>query len=228
MVKKNIKENTRNTDSLDIVEEMDLENNVTSKETDSNEQVKNEEAIEEKAVQNNTQNNKNDSNDSIEEEFSVEDFMSIKKQLDEESAKNKEYLDLLQRKAAEFDNYRKRTIKEKESTYANAICDTISKLIPVVDNLERALQVAENVESNGKALKDGVTLVYKQLLNSLDDLDVKPIETEGQSFNPEYHNAVMHIEDDSYGENVIVEEFQKGYIYKDEIVIRHSMVKVAN
>ena len=132
----------------------------------------------------------------------------------------------MQRLAAEYDNFRKRTQKEKERIYIDALADVVGKLLPVVDNLERAVTAAEQDESKG--LQVGINLIYKQTLDALDKLGVKPIETVGKCFDPEIHDAVMHIEDDSLECNIIVEEFQKGYIYKDEVVIRHSVVKVAN
>jgi molecular chaperone GrpE len=102
----------------------------------------------------------------------------------------------------------------------------VAKFLPVADNLERAIKAAENDE--GQGLKEGISLVYKQLMEVLEKLDVKPIDAVGTSFNPELHDAVMHDEDDTKENNMVVEEFLKGYIYKDEIVIRHSIVKVVN
>lgn len=139
---------------------------------------------------------------------------------------NKELIDRMQRLAAEFDNFRKRTQKEKERLYDEAVCDVIVNILPVVDNLERALKAAETMENN--SLKEGVTLVYRQITDIFEKLKIKSIEAVGRQFDPELHNAVMHVEDESLGNNIVAEEFQKGYIYKDEIVIRHSMVKVAN
>lgn len=138
----------------------------------------------------------------------------------------KELLERMQRLAAEFDNFRKRTQKEKERIYIDAVADVASKFLPVVDNLERAVIAAEQEESKG--LQEGVNLIFKQTLDALDKLGIKPIEAVGTCFDPEIHHAVMHIEDDTLECNIITEEFQKGYIYKDEVVIRHSMVKVAN
>lgn len=153
----------------------------------------------------------------------------VQKLEEEIKKKEKEYEELLdrtQRLAAEYDNFRKRTQKEKEKLYDDAICDVASKFLGVVDNLERALQAVQDGKENG--LRDGVNLVYRQIVDVLEKLSIKPIEAVGKPFDPELHNAVMHVEDESLEENVVAEEFQKGYIYKDEIVIRHSMVKVAN
>ena len=131
--------------------------------------------------------------------------------------------DRLKRNMAEFDNFRKRTEKEKSSMYVIGAKDIIEKILPVVDNFERGLAQAKE----GDAFADGMKMIYKQLTTTLNDLGVKPIEAVGKEFNPDFHNAVMHVEDEEVGENIVVEEFQKGYTYKD-FVVRHSMVKVAN
>ncbi len=128
---------------------------------------------------------------------------------------------------AEFDNYRKRTTKEKDSRYSDAVIDTVNAFLAVADNLDRA--VTTKVESeDAKKLMEGVELVKKQMSDILTKLDVTPIKSVGEEFDPNLHNAVMHIEDENITDNTIVEEFQKGYIYKNERVVRHSMVKVAN
>lgn len=146
--------------------------------------------------------------------------------VEKKDAELKELLERMQRLAAEFDNFRKRTQKEKERIYVDAVADVVGKFLPVVDNLERAVTAAEKEESQG--LQEGVNLIYKQTVDTLCQLGVKPIKAVGKCFDPEFHHAVMHIEDDTLECNIITEEFQKGYIYKDEVVIRHSMVKVAN
>ena len=134
--------------------------------------------------------------------------------------------DKLTRQMAEFDNYRKRTEKEKSAMYEIGAKDIVEKILPVVDNFERGLQsVAE--ENKEDPFVQGMDKIYKQLMTTLKGIGVKPIEAVGQEFNPDFHNAVMHIEDEEAGENVVVEEFQKGYMYR-ESVVRHSMVKVAN
>ena len=134
--------------------------------------------------------------------------------------------DKLTRQMAEFDNYRKRTEKEKSAMYEIGAKDIVEKILPVVDNFERGLQsVAE--ENKEDPFVQGMDKIYKQLMTTLEGIGVKPIEAVGQEFNPDFHNAVMHIEDEKAGENVVVEEFQKGYMYR-ESVVRHSMVKVAN
>lgn len=137
-----------------------------------------------------------------------------------------ELTDRLKRSMAEFDNFRKRTEKEKASMYEIGARDIIEKILPIADNLERGLaSVAE--EEKGNPLAEGMEKIYKQLAKTLDDLGVKPIEAVGKEFDPNFHNAVMHIDDDSLGENIVAQELQKGYTYRGTVV-RHSMVQVAN
>ena len=150
----------------------------------------------------------------------------FKKKKDPKDEKIEELSDKLLRQMAEFDNFRKRTEKEKSAMYEIGAKDIIEKLLPVVDNFERGFTtVAE--EDKEDAFVTGMEMVYKQLMTMLEGVGVKPIEAVGQEFNPDLHNAVMHVEDDTVGENIIVEEFQKGYTYRDSVV-RYSMVKVAN
>ena len=127
------------------------------------------------------------------------------------------------RTLAEYDNYRKRTIKERETIYPEAKATVVEKFLPVLDNFTRALESAEQKD----AFYEGIVMLKKQLDDVFTALGVEEIKTVGEEFNPELHNAVMHIDDENEGENVIVEEFQKGYKIGDR-VIRHSMVKVAN
>ena len=134
--------------------------------------------------------------------------------------------DRLKRSMAEFDNFRKRSEKEKATMFDMGARSIAEKILPVVDNFERAM-VAAPKEGDGKAFSDGITMIYNQLKKTLEDLGVKPIDCVGQTFDPNFHNAVMHVEDESLGENVVAEELLKGYMYKDS-VLRHSMVKVAN
>lgn len=130
-----------------------------------------------------------------------------------------------QRLLAEFDNARQRNDKENKKMYDYGAKDALEKLLPVVDNLERALALVPEEEKG--AFEEGVEKIYKQLMDTLADIGVEPMNAEGQSFDPNYHNAVIHVEDENFGENTIMEEMQKGYMYKDQ-VLRHSMVKVAN
>lgn len=128
---------------------------------------------------------------------------------------------------AEFDNYKKRTQREKDARYADAVIDTVGELLSVADNLERALAVEISGEEAEK-LAEGVKMVYKQLKDIFSKLGVTEIKALGEQFDPNLHEAVMHVEDETVDDNTVVEEFRKGYIYNDSRVVRHSMVKVAN
>ena len=148
-----------------------------------------------------------------------------KNKKDKKDEKIEELTDRLTRQMAEFDNFRKRTEKEKSQMYEIGAKDIIEKILPVVDNFERGIAaVPEEEKSNPFA--EGMEKIYKQLMTTLEEIGVKPIEAVGQEFDPDFHNAVMHVEDEEVGENIITEEFQKGYLYRDSVV-RHSMVKVA-
>ena len=154
----------------------------------------------------------------------VEETTEEKK--DAKDEKIEELSDKLLRQMAEFDNFRKRSEKEKAAMFDIGAKHVIDKLLPIVDNFERGFgTVAE--EDKEDAFVTGMDMVYKQLMTMFETIGVKPIEAVGQEFNPDLHNAVMHVEDETVGENIIVEEFQKGYTYHD-IVVRYSMVKVAN
>lgn len=148
------------------------------------------------------------------------------KKKDKKDEKIEELTDRLQRTMAEFDNYRKRTDKEKASMYIIGAKEVVEKILPVIDNFERGLASA-TPEQKADPFVDGFDKIYKQLCKTLEDMGVKVIEAVGKEFDPNFHNAVMHVEDENVGENIVVEEFQKGYMYKD-FVVRHSMVKVAN
>lgn len=153
-------------------------------------------------------------------------FFGRKNKKDKKDEKIEELTDKLTRQMAEFDNFRKRTEKEKSQMYEIGAKDIIEKILPVVDNFERGIAaVPEEEKSNPFA--EGMEKIYKQLMTTLEEIGVKPIEAVGQEFDPDFHNAVMHVEDEEVGENIITEEFQKGYLYRDSVV-RHSMVKVAN
>ena len=149
---------------------------------------------------------------------------------DKEKDKLKEQVaelnDKVVRQMAEFDNFRKRTEKEKQQMFETGAKSVIEKILPVVDNFERGIAALSDEEKEGQ-FAQGVIMVYKQLMDELEKMEVKPIEAVGQEFNPDLHNAVMHIEDENLGENVIAAELQKGYTYRDQVV-RHSMVQVAN
>ena len=149
-----------------------------------------------------------------------------KNKKDKKDEKIEELTDRLTRQMAEFDNFRKRTEKEKSQMYEIGAKDIIEKMLPVVDNFERGLDAVKEEDKEDPFIQ-GMVMVYKQLMTVLGELGVKPIEAVGKEFDPNLHNAVMHVEDENFGENIIAEEFQKGYMYRDSVV-RHSMVKVAN
>lgn len=145
---------------------------------------------------------------------------------DKKDIQIEELTDKYRRTMAEFDNFRKRTEKEKAAMYEIGAKDIIERMLPIVDNFERGLSGLSEEEKTAP-FADGMDKVYKQLMKALEDAGVKPIEAVGCEFDPNLHNAVMHVEDESLGENVVAEELQKGYLYR-ESVVRHSMVKVAN
>ncbi|MCT4687155.1 nucleotide exchange factor GrpE [Vallitalea sp.] len=160
----------------------------------------------------------------LEEDSTGENDMN--KKLKQKEKEVNEYVDKLQRTMAEFDNFRKRTIKEKSMMYENGAKETLEKLLPIVDNFERAL---DSISEEQKELPftQGVEMILKQLMSTLNELGVEEIEAEGNEFDPNFHHAVTHADDESLGENIVAEVFQKGYMYNDS-VLRHSMVKVVN
>lgn len=152
------------------------------------------------------------------------ELKQLQQQLEQSAADLNRQKDLLLRTAAEYDNYRKRTEREKTMVYSDAAADTLEKVLPVCDNLERALaQTGGSVED----LRKGVEMTLNQLSETLEKMGVTVIGQQGEPFDPELHNAVSHIEDDSMGENVVAEVLQKGYRIGDRIV-RHAIVQVAN
>lgn len=140
----------------------------------------------------------------------------LKKELDELN-------DKLLRTLAEYDNYRKRSIKEKDAIYPQAKADTVEKFLPIIDNFERAMQT----ECSDEPFKKGIEMIFQSFMKTMTDLSVEQIGKEGEAFNPDLHNAVMHIEDENLGENVVAQVLQKGYRIGDRVV-RYAMVAVAN
>jgi len=161
-----------------------------------------------------------DTKDSSDNSEGIEDILGEKDKLLDELK------DRLQRTMAEFDNFRKRTIKEKAVLYEDGVRSTIEQILPVIDNFERALNTSKE-ENEKNPFFEGMTMIYRQFKDILSSMGVEDIQAVGEQFNPNLHNAVTHVEDENFGESEIIEEFQKGYIYKDK-VIRYSMVKVAN
>ena len=202
----------------------------TVEETTQAEEVVDTENVEAESVEAETVETESEAGDKVETEETAEPTKEksklFKKKKDPKDEKIEELSDKLLRQMAEFDNFRKRTEKEKSAMYEIGAKDIIEKLLPVVDNFERGFSTVTE-EDKEDAFVTGMEMVYKQLMTMLETVGVKPIEAVGQEFNPDLHNAVMHVEDETVGDNIIVEEFQKGYTYRDSVV-RYSMVKVAN
>lgn len=149
-----------------------------------------------------------------------------KKEKDPRDQKIEDLTDQLKRTMAEFDNFRKRTEKEKSAMFEMGAKDILEKILPVVDNFERGLAAIPEEAKDGSFAK-GMEMIYKQLIKMLEDVGVTPIEAVGKEFDPNFHNAVMHVDDENLGENMVASELQKGYMYRNS-VLRHSMVQVAN
>lgn len=201
-------------------EEAETEENEVEAEADSEEEAAGEEETTEEA-----EDKEEDSEEATETGKSGKKLFGKKKK-DKKDEKIEELTDRLARSMAEFDNFRKRTEKEKSQMYEVGAKDIIEKILPVIDNFERGLGAVKEEEKEDPFVQ-GMEKIYKQLITTLEGIEVKPIEAVGQPFDPNFHNAVMHVEDENLGENIVAEEFQKGYMYRDSVV-RHSMVKVAN
>ena len=173
-----------------------------------------------------SENEEEEPDEEDEDKKSGKKLFGKKNKKDKKDEKIEELTDRLTRQMAEFDNFRKRTEKEKSQMYEIGAKDIIEKILPVVDNFERGLDAVKEEDKEDPFIQ-GMEMVYKQLMTVLGELGVKPIEAIGKEFDPNLHNAVMLVEDENFGENIIAEEFQKGYMYRDSVV-RHSMVKVAN
>lgn len=151
---------------------------------------------------------------------------ALELELEKQKELTEEANDKYKRLLAEFENARNRNEKESKRMYDIGAKEVLEKLLPVVDNFERALQAIPE-EDKDRAFEQGVDKIYKHLMVTLEEIGVNPMNAEGTEFDPDYHNAVLHVEDDAFGENIVAEELQKGYMYKED-VLRHSMVKVAN
>ena len=209
-----------NTDKAEeVVEETteDVTEEVTDDVTNETENSGAEATENESADEDNNQNSK---------EGEKKGLFKKDKKKDKKDELIEELTDKYKRTFAEFDNFRKRSEKEKSAMYEVGAKDVIEKILPVVDNFERGFK-AVSEEELATPFAEGMDKIYKQLLKTLEDLGVKEIEAEGNEFDPNLHNAVMHIEDETLGENIVAEVLQKGYMYRDSVV-RHSMVKVAN
>ncbi len=149
-----------------------------------------------------------------------------KEKKDKKDVKIDELNDRLVRLMAEYDNYRKRTDREKSSMYEMGVKSVVEKILPVIDNFERGFDCVGEEEKDNPFIQ-GMQKIYEQFIGTLDEMGITAIEAVGKEFDPNIHNAVMHIDDESLEANIVVEEFQKGYMYRDTVV-RYSMVKVAN
>ena len=171
--------------------------------------------------------NEEETKDAAEETPEVTEESKQDDKIGELEAKIKEWEDKYMRLYAEYDNYQKRSKREKDARYADAVVDVVAEILPISDNLDRAL--ATEVESeDAKKVLEGVAMVKKQMTEILNKLEVSEIAAVGEEFDPNLHDAVMHVDDEKVDDNTVVEEFRKGYRYKNDRVIRHSMVKVAN
>ena len=190
-----------------------------SGEVPAEEEVKSSESEEQEASDGQEQEASNDGKEK-------KGFFKKKNKKDPKDEKIEDLTDKLTRQMAEFDNFRKRTEKEKSAMFEVGARSVVEKILPTVDNFERGL-ASVSEEQKEEPFVQGMEKVYRQLIASLEAIGVKQIEAVGQEFDPNFHNAVMHVDDEEAGDNIIVEEFQKGYMYRDTVV-RHSMVKVAN
>jgi len=203
---------------------------------------KNMEEAAEEVTDNKTETGQNTETDQNVEDAAAESVKEEKEETAQEEKKDKKFwkkekkdknaelveelTDKVKRQMAEFENFRKRSEKEKAGMFEMGAKSVIEQILPVIDNFERGLAAVPE-EAKADPFVEGMEKIYRQFMDTMDKLNVKPIEAVGTEFNPDFHNAVMHVEDEEAGENVVVEEFQKGYLYKDQVV-RHSMVKVAN
>ena len=203
---------------------------------------KNMEEAAEEVTDNKTETGQNTETDQSVEDAAAESVKEEKEETAQEEKKDKKFwkkekkdknaelveelTDKVKRQMAEFENFRKRSEKEKAGMFEMGAKSVIEQILPVIDNFERGLAAVPE-ESKADPFVEGMEKIYRQFMDTMDKLNVKPIEAVGTEFNPDFHNAVMHVEDEEAGENVVVEEFQKGYLYKDQVV-RHSMVKVSN
>ena len=232
----------KNGDTIDNVAEETNQTNNTSETDVVNEDTANESKIEDEKQEKDSAEDNRDKDDTSDDESTDESqnkgeegkqgkgksfFKGPKsKELAAKDQKIEELNDRLIRTMAEFENFRKRSEKEKAQMFDIGAKSVIEKLLPVIDNFERGLNAISEKERES-AFAQGIEKIYKQLLTNLEEIGVKPIEAVGKEFDPNLHNAVMHGEDENLGENIISDEFQKGYMYRDTVV-RHSMVKVVN
>lgn len=218
-------ENKQDKSQEEMVKEAVEEAKKNAQEAEETE-VGTEEMAEEETEEKEAEETEAKTEESEEDKKSEKKLFGKKNKKDKKDEKIEELTDRLARQMAEFDNFRKRTEKEKSQMYEVGAKDIIEKILPVVDNFERGLDAVPEEKKEDPFIQ-GMEKVYKQFMTVLESVEVKPIEALGNQFDPNFHNAVMHVEDENFGENEVAEEFQKGYMYRDSVV-RHSMVKVAN
>ncbi|MBE6671661.1 MAG: nucleotide exchange factor GrpE [Ruminococcaceae bacterium] len=180
------------------------------------------ETVEEVLENTEAEQEKNTESAKKEKKCSKKELDEMKKELDSANEKLAEQTDKYLRIVAEYDNFRKRVAKEKEGIYSDAYVDAVKELLPILDNLERAVSFADSGN-----LGEGVTMTLNMMKDIFAKMGVEEIETDNKEFDPNFHNAVMHVEDEGFGENMVIETFSKGYKKGDKI-IRYAMVKVAN
>ena len=185
------------------------------------EEVQNEKELTEETAETTAETTEGEAPGDCEEAETAEETVKDKTQ-----EKIDELEDKVKRQLAEFENFRKRTEKEKATMFEAGAKSVIEKILPVIDNFERGLATTKEEDKTNPHV-EGMNMIYKQLMTELEKLEVKPIEAVGQEFNPDFHNAIMQVESDEYEEGVIAQELLKGYMYRDTVV-RYSMVKVAN
>ena len=227
-VKETVSAEETNTNPADEDIDKEASENTSEDASEETESKDNAEDSEKSGEANAADSEKTDSDKSEEERVkevadAVKDALEKDKKPSKEELKIAELTDKVKRQMAEFENFRKRSEREKGEMFDAGAVNIIGKILPILDNFERGLSQAPE----GDPFADGMEKVYRQFTTTLTEIGVTPIEATGKTFDPNFHNAVMHVDDDQYGESEVVEELQKGYMYHDKVV-RHSMVKVAN
>lgn len=203
----------------------DLEGTGEEEEKEQSEEDGKEENVQEDATEEETEEAK-EGTESFKDKRAEKKKAKADKKQEAFKEKIEELEDRVKRQMAEFDNFRKRTEKEKSQMFETGAKSVIEKILPVVDNFERGLAAIPE-EEKGSGFADGMNMIYKQLMTELENIGVKPIEAVGEEFNPDFHNAVMQVESEEFESGIVAQELQKGYTYRDSVV-RHSMVAVVN
>ena len=217
------------TEADEILEDMDKDTCEETKECETQEEVTEDDKeleTEESTDASEDADTKDASKEADTKQDAKKGLFNKKNKKDKKDEQIEELTDRVKRQMAEFENFRKRTEKEKSQMYDMGAKSIVEKILPVIDNFERGLAAVPE-DAKDDPFVDGMNKIYKQMISVLEEAGVKAIEAEGKEFDPDFHNAVMHVEDESLGENIVAEELQKGYMYRDTVV-RHSMVKVAN